>query len=76
MKLEVGKRYVTRDGLGVVKITKRGLSLQSGHDYGFAGESDGDHRHPWLSGVNSWTAEGRFWNSRRDPRDLIEEVAE
>lgn len=69
MKIEVGKKYRTRDGLEVFGPME---AFDEGDDFSFEGVMEG------YSSVCYFGSNGRFWGDegKEDPWDLVEEVTD
>lgn len=68
LRLETGKRYLTRDGREAL-VTSEDFSCGPDSSYRFDGEVEG------YDGF-SWSATGRFEPIRENPLDLVEEIVE
>ena len=68
LRLETGKRYLTRDGREAL-VTGEDSSYGPDSSYRFDGEVEG------YDGF-SWSATGRFEPIRENPLDLVEEIVE
>lgn len=68
LQLEVGKRYLTRDGR-TAEVVHRDICYSDDSHYAFDGAVDGE------TGF-SWSATGRYESQRENPLDLVEEIVE
>jgi hypothetical protein len=68
LRLETGKRYLTRDGREA-RVTGEDFSYGPDSSYRFDGEVEG-------YGGFSWSASGRFEPIRENPLDLVDEAVD